>query len=541
MPKTIYVIGHKSPDPDCVCAAIAYAELRRLQGEENFVPARQGELDEKTRFVLRRFGVPEPILLSDVRPRVKDAMSTHLVTANPTQPLLEVGRLFERHNIRAVPVTDASGQLKGLISVEDFAKMLFEGLDLTLLDKVPLELDNIVSALRGRVIVEAKGRRWRDKVMVGAMQLESLVQRLEPGIVLVVGDQEDAQRAAIERGVGALIVTGGFPVSTEIIELARRQDVTIISVPHHAFATARLLNVSIPISYVMETDVVTCQANDLLSEVRPKLGRQRTLPVIDEGGQVVGILSRSDLVKPIRYRLILVDHNERSQAVTGIEEAEILGIIDHHRVADIQTTLPILFRNEAVGATCTILTSMYGEANIPIPRPMAGIMLGAILTDTVLLRSPTSTPRDRKTADYLAGIAGVEVEEFGEEMFAVALDLSGRTPSDILMSDFKEFLLAGEKYGVGYLETASKAKVDELADELLAEMRRLRAERGYVTVLLIAVDIPHAQTEILISGQELAVAEAFGQELATPHSIILPGVMSRKKQVVPILPKIKAS
>jgi manganese-dependent inorganic pyrophosphatase len=539
MGRQIYIIGHKKPDTDSIVSAVAYAELLRRQGQENVVAARQGEPWPETQYILERFGVPTPVLVEDVRPCVRDVMASKVVTADPNESVYQIGRRMREHRIRAIPLVDGGGQLQGLVTVEDFSRLLFEEMDPTVLDQVPLSLDNLLAILGAKLVVRAPSRRLRDKVMVGAMSVETMRQRLEPGILLVMGDRPDAQRAAIERGVAALVVTGGLPVDDEIVALAREKDVTIISSPHHTFTTARLLNMSIAVSSVMRTDVLTAHPDDLLDEVRPKLARQRTLPVVGDAGRLVGIVSRSDLLHPTRHGVILVDHNERAQSVDGLEEAEILGIIDHHRIADVQTPLPVFFRNEVVGASSTIIAGLYWESGIPIPPPMAGILLGGILTDTVAFRSPTCTPRDREVGRHLAELAGVDLDEFAEAIFAVASDLTERSLRDVLTTDFKEFTVDGARFGIGYMETTDRSRVDAVQEELIAEMNRLRDDRGYAVMLFIVVDIRRDESEIFIAGQERAVAEAFEQELALPHSIVLPGVVSRKKQVVPLLPHIR--
>jgi manganese-dependent inorganic pyrophosphatase len=539
MRRRIYVIGHKNPDTDSIVSAVAYAELLRRQGQENVIAARQGDPWPETQYILDRFGVSVPALVEDVRPSVRDVMTSKVVTADPNESVYQIGRRMREHRIRAIPLVDGEGYLQGLVTVQDFSRLLFEEMDPTVLDKIPLSLDNLLAILGAKLVVRAPSHRLRDKVMIGAMSVETMRQRLEPGILLVMGDRPDAQRVAIERGVAALVITGGLPVDDEIVALAQEREVTVISSPHHTFTTARLLNMSIPVSSVMGTDVLTAHPDDLLDEVRPKLARQRTLPVTSDAGHLVGIVSQSDLLHPTRHGVILVDHNERAQSVDGLEEAEILGIIDHHRIADVQTPSPVFFRNEVVGASSTIIAGLYWESGIPIPPPMAGILLGGILTDTVAFRSPTCTSRDREVGRHLAELAGVELDEFAEEIFAVASDLTGRSLRDVLTTDFKEFTVNGARFGIGYMETTDRSQVDAVQDELVAEMHRLRDDRGYAVMLFIVVDIRRDESEILIAGQEEAVAEAFGQALALPHSIVLPGVVSRKKQVVPVLPRIR--
>jgi len=538
MPRKIFVIGHKNPDTDSIVSALAFAELLRLQGEQYVVAARQGEVWRETRYVLERFGLPLPTLVSDVRPCARDVMTTQPIVGRPDESAYYVGRRLREHRIRAMPLVDTDERLRGLIAVEDFAHILLTGLERDLLDQIHLEVRNVVQALDGQLLVEAKSRRLRDKVMVAAMDIETVRSRVEPDIMMVMGDREDAQRVAIEEGVGALVITGGLSVSDAIVALAREKNVAMISSPHHTFTTVRLLNLSIPISHVMRIDVLTATLDESLDDLRHMTSRQRTIPVVDDDRRVVGVISRSDLINPVRHGVYLVDHNERSQTVDGLDRAELLGIIDHHRIADIQSAAPILFRNETVGSTSTIIAGLFDEKDLPIPPPIAGILLGGLITDTVLFRSPTSTPRDEHVARKLAAIAGVDLQELGQEIFAVASDLSGRSPREILTTDLKEYRIDDTRFAVGYMETVHRRRVDEIREQLVGEMKIIRAESGFASLLFMVVDIVHSQTEILIVGMEQQVAETFGQNLVSPNSITLGGIMSRKKQVIPVLPRV---
>ena len=538
MPRKIFVVGHKNPDTDSIVSALAYAELLRRQGMGGVVAARQGDVWRETRYIVERFGLPLPELVEDVRPRADDVMTTQPILGKPDESAYCVGRRLRDHHIRAMPLVDHEGRLAGLISVEDFANLLLSGLDAKLMDQIHLDVRNVVDTLDGELIVEAHGRQLRDKVMVGAMELATIRRRVEPDIMMVMGDREDAQRVAIEEGVAALVITGGLPISQRIIDLARQRNVTLISSPHHTFTTTRLLDLSIPISHIMRRDVPTSAADDPIGDLREKLSQQRTVPVVEADGRVIGVVSRSDLINPVRHGVYLVDHNERSQTVDGLDEADLMGIVDHHRIADIQTAAPIFFRNEIVGSTSTIIAGLYAEAGVELSPAIAGILLGGLITDTVLFRSPTSTERDQRVARELALIAGVDVQTYGREIFSVASDLSGRNPREIVTTDLKVFRIDDTPFAVGYMETVHKRRVDEIRDDLLAEMRELRAEKGYTAVLLMVVDVMHSQTEILIAGMEEAVAEALGLPLASPHSVVVNSVMSRKKQVVPILPGV---
>ncbi len=538
MSQTIYVVGHKSPDTDAIAAAIGYADLHRRKDLGEAIPVRLGDLRPETHYLLDRFGVPVPQLLDDVYLRVRDAMTTDPVVARPHQSLLEVGRLLRDHDVRTLPITDEDHHLLGIVSAEQFARLFFEGLDPSLLETIHLELDNIVNTLGGRVLVAAQGRRLRDFVMVGAMDVETMKDHIQQDCLLVLGDRADAQRVGISRGAAALIVTGNLPVAPEVIELARRFNVTIISSPHRTFTTVRLLNMSVPVRHVMQArpDVAICAPGDRLEDLHNALLRHRSLVVVDREDRVVGMLSRRDMLHPRRHQVILVDHNERSQSIDGLEEAEVVGIIDHHRIGDVQTTGPIRFRNEPVGATSTLIAEMYQEAGVAIPPDIAGVLLGAIMADTMIFRSPTSTERDWQAARTLAGVAQVEALDLGEALFEAAADLKNRTPRQIILADFKEFIFGRRHYGVGTLETMNRAVVGaDLRAALVAEMHRLRERRGYDAILLMVSDIIRNETELLVVGRAEEIAEAFQRPLETGHSFVVESILSRKKQVVPIL------
>ena len=539
--RKIFVVGHKNPDTDSIVSAVAYAELLRLQGIPGVVAARQGEVWRETRYILDRFGLPLPLLIEDVRPHALDVMNPQPVVGRPGESLYRVGQRMRAAHIRAVSVVHDDHRLAGLISVEDFADMFLSGLEDDHADELILDVHSIVETLDGQLLVEAHDRPLSGKVFIGALSLASLRRRVESDAMIVMGDREKAQRAAIAEGAGALVITGGMPVPDEIVALARENNVTLIASPHHTYTTVRLLNLSIPVSHAMNVEVLTASPDDSLDDLRVKLSRQRSIPVVEIDGRLVGVVSRTDLLHPVRHGVYLVDHNERAQTVDGLDEAELLGVVDHHRIADIQTAMPIFFRNEIIGSTSTIIAGLFDEADISIPPGIAGILLGGLITDTVLFRSPTTTPRDRRVAGMLAARAGVEVEAFGSDIFAVASDLSGRTPHQIITTDFKEFRIDNAPFAVSYLETVHKRRVDEIRESLLAEMQAIRNQKGYASLLLMIVDIVHAETEILIAGMEQAVADALGQTLVAPHTVIIGGVLSRKKQIVPILPIVARS
>jgi manganese-dependent inorganic pyrophosphatase len=530
----IYVLGHRNPDTDAVCAAIGYAALMQLQGRVGAVAGRQGELRPETTYVLERFGLDIPPLVTDVRPRVADLMTAPAVSVHRDHSILEVGQTLEQHGIRVVTVTDDEGHLVGVTGQAEFAQTFVA--DLAELDHVYLDRGSLLRTLGGNVLVEAPGRILRNQVMVGAMEVDSMVKRLSPGILMVVGDRTDVQRAAIELGVGGLVVTGDHAITREIIELARERDVMLVSVPHHTYTTLRLIQLSSPIGQVMRTQVATCRPDDLVEEVREQLGSgpTRSLVVVDEENMVQGIISRSNLLRTVRQGVVLVDHNERGQAVTGIEEAEVLAVIDHHRVADFWTRNPPYMRLEPVGATSTIVAKLFDEAQITVPPSIAGILLSAILTDTLLFRGPTTTAEDRRVALRLAQTAEVDVEELGNVILKIASDVSDRSAEQLLMGDFKEFSVEHCRFGIGTIETADGSTVLARRDELLTTMDAVRG-RGYTSVLFAVIDIVRERSTILADGYAGTIAATFGGQLTDDHIIELPGIISRKKNIVPLL------
>lgn len=542
MTRPIYVIGHKNSDMDSVASAYAYAKLLRLQGEEEAIPARNGELKPEVRFVLDRYQVKPPEALDDVYLQVRDVMRRGVISAHIDQPLLEAGQLLQEHNRRSMPVVDDENRVHGIIANENFAKLFFNDLDPQAVNRIPLERDNLVRVLKGRVLVEGR-RTLGNRVLVGAMEAETMADYIEPGCLVVLGDREDAQLKAIERGAAALVITGDLLVSGKTLDTARKQGVMVISTGHHTFTAVRLINLSIKTQEFMNRDFSYCHPEDLMSEIQPTLARLRSMPVVDDDGRLVGYLSRTDLIKARPKRVVLVDHNERSQAVDGIEEAELLGIIDHHRIADVHTTRPIMFRAEPVGCTGTIITGLYHEANIPIPRDVAGLLLAGLLYDTLILRSPTCTPKDERVAAELAAIAGEDIEEYGQAIFtAAASDMNEKPVEALITSDFKEFTVQNDIFAIGTVETASPTTIEKRTPEIIAAMQNISQSRGYSCFLFMIVDIINLRCHLVIYGGEQAVAEALGTPLeADGHSVLVEGLVSRKKQLVPLLPRIHAS
>src|SRR6266852_3419986 len=542
MARPIYVIGHKNSDLDSIASAYAYARLLQMQGEEEAIAARNGDLKPEVRFVLERYQVQPPEAIDDVYLQVRDVMRRGVTSAYLEQPLLEAGQLLQEHDRRSMPVVDHENKVRGIIATEDFAKLFFNDLDPRAVNRIPLQQNNLVRVLKGHVLVEGR-RKLGNRVLVGAMEAETMVDYIEPGCLVVLGDREDAQIKAIENGAAALVITGDLLVSARALAAAQKHGVLVISTAHHTFTAVRLINLSISTQDIMNREFDFCHPEDQMSQVQATLVRRRSLPVVDAEGKLAGYLSRTDLLNARPKRGVLVDHNEQSQAVDGLDEAELLGIIDHHRIADVHTNKPIMFRAEPVGCTGTIIVGLYHEAGIAIPREAAGLLLAGLLYDTLILRSPTCTARDVRVADELAEIAGEKIEEFGQELFAAAAaNLGERSAEVLLTTDFKEFMVNDTKFAVGTVETASPAIIEKRIPELLATMQRLAKENGYSVFLFMIVDIIEMRCRLLIYGGERAVAEVFQVPLeADGHSVIVEDLVSRKKQVIPLLPRIRAA
>jgi manganese-dependent inorganic pyrophosphatase len=465
-------------------------------------------------------------------------MTSPAVSVHVRDPLYEVGRKQQELGMRPLPVVDDGGHLRGVVEASDFAKVFFQGLDPHLADEVPIDMENLIRALDAEVVVAAPDRHVRNKVMVAAWSADSIRERLEKDLILVLGDRADVQRAAIELGVGMLVITGGSPVEPDVVELAEKRGVRILTVEHHTAATLRLMQMSVPVSLIMRVDPPAAEPDELVDDVRDLLMAERAVAVVDDGRHVFGVITRADVLRGARRRVVLVDHNERGQAVSGVEQAEIVGVVDHHRVADLQTSAPPLMRVEPVGACSTLVAKLFAEAGVEPSQPIAGVLLGAILTDTLLFKSPTTTPDDRRVAERLAELAGVAADDLGAELIAIASDLSHRSAEELVRGDFKEFSLDDVKFGVAMIETGDARSVLGRRAEIQKAMRKVR-DREYASVLVAVTDVVHDRTTILVEGHAAAAARAFNAASDEGDAIELPGVYSRKKQIVPMLGRIK--
>ena len=537
MKDIIYVTGHKNPDSDSICAAYAYAEFKNKIGETETVACRLGDVNQETQFILDYFDAEAPKFLNTVKLKVEDLQFDNINPVSPDISLKTAWTIMREKNIKTLPVGDENNHLLGVLAVANLTSCYMDIWDNRILSKSNTTLDNIIDTLSAKICyVNEDIKFFPGKIAVTAMQPDTMTEHIEEGDIAIVGDREEAQAALINLNVSLMIVTGGYAPSEKIINLAKEHGVTIIVTQHDSFTASRLIVQSIPVGYVMvKENIVSFRTDDLVDDIKKVMSetRFRSYPVLDENGRVVGTVSRYHLISNHKKKVIQVDHNERGQSVDGLEDAEVLEIIDHHRVADIQTNNPIYFRNEPVGSTSTIVAKCFFENGIRPSRKAAGLLCGAIISDTLLFRSPTCTPQDQYICKKLAEIAGINIEEFAKEMFKAGTSLKGKTVEQIFNTDFKPFTIEGTKVGISQVNTMDIEGFMPLKEEMLNYMDQKAKEAGLEMVMLLLTDILNEGSEILVTGAKPEIVEKAFKITLKDKGAFLPGVLSRKKQVVP--------
>ena len=537
MKDLVYVTGHKNPDSDSICAAYAYAELKNKIGNINAVPVRLGNVNQETQFILDYFKAEAPKFLKTVRLKVEDLNFDAISPISSELSLKKAWTIMRDKNIKTLPVADENDHLQGLLAVSNLTSCYMDIWDNRILAKSNTTLDNIIDTLSAQAAyINEDTKNFPGKIVVTAMQPNSMTEHIEAGDIAIVGDREEAQAALIDLKVSLVIVTGGFTPSNKIVELAKEKGVTIIVTQYDSFTTSRLIVQSIPVGYVMVKDgIVSFSTDDLVDDIKGIMieTRFRSYPVVDTNGRVVGTVSRYHLISNHKKKVIQVDHNERGQSVDGLEDAEVLEIIDHHRVADIQTSNPIYFRNEPIGSTSSIVAKCFFENGIRPSRKAAGLLCGAIISDTLLFRSPTCTPQDQYLCKKLAEIAGIDIEVFAKEMFKAGTSLKGKTVEQIFNSDFKPFTIEETKVGIAQVNTMDIEGFMPLKDEMIEYMNTKAKEAGLDMVMLLLTDILNEGSQILVTGEKPEIAEKAFKVTIEDNMAFLPGVLSRKKQVVP--------
>ena len=534
MQRTTYVCGHRNPDTDSIVSAIAYANLYNTLGENEYIPARLGHLNDETSFLLKRFGFQPPVYITTVRTQVKDIdfdRPPRLGGSVPVSHAWEIMR--ENPNLSALPVTNEDGTLFGMITAGGIAESDMRAIEVPVLQEVPVY--NVLSALEGHVI-----NRDDDvfdfisgEVVIALPTPGEPLRGVKEGAVVICGQQENVVEKALKLKANCIILCQSG-LAEKYLGLS--SSTCIIATPYDAWRAARMLYQATPVNHIAKTDELVCfHENDFLDDVKEAVlqSRYRSYPVLDGENKVIGTLSRFHLLQPRRKRIVLVDHNELGQSVPGLDQAELVAIIDHHRLADVQTGYPVFMRNEPVGSTTTIVATMYQEHGLMPSEKMAGLMAAAIVSDTVMFKSPTTTPRDKRIADRLARIAGIDLDALGKEVFSASN--ADKNAETLLKTDFKEFHIGEHRLGISQITTMDSEQMLLHTDDLLAEMAKLKKEKQYDMVLLMITDVLREGTELLLAGDKEIIKQAFNIHDIEGNHVFLKGVVSRKKQMVPAL------
>lgn len=540
--EKIFVIGHKNPDTDSICSAIAYCDIKnRTSQKQRFVPKRAGQINEETEYVLSRFGVQPPGYLSNIGTQVKDMDIRLSPEANKSMSLKNAWDLMQENSIVSLPIREKDGTLEGLITIGDIAKTYMDTTDSYLLSRARTQYQRIAETIGGKVIEgNAHGYFIQGKIMVATANPDKMKEYVEENDMVIMGNREEDHLQAIEQNVSCIIVGMGIEVTEKVLKLAHEKDIVIISSPYDTFTISRLINQSIPVKYIMKTDnLVTFNTEDFTDDIQEVMikHRHRAFPVINKKGKCIGTISRRNFLDMHRKKVVLVDHNEKDQAVDNIDKADIMEIIDHHKLGTLQTMQPISFRNQPVGCTGTIMYQMYGEQKLEIPPKIAGLLCAAIISDTLMFRSPTCTLQDKMAAGALALIADISIEEFAREMFKAGSNLKDKSPEEIFYQDYKKFIAEGDIcFGVGQISSMDADELREIKERLIPFMVSECGRHGVSRVYFMLTDIMEQSTELLFYGEgseEMAV-NAFKIE-PKDGTIYLKGVVSRKKQLIPPL------
>ncbi len=535
----IFVIGHKNPDTDSICSAIAYANLKnKLSPEQQYEASRAGQINSETQFVLDYFNVKAPKYIPDVRPQVKDIYIRETQGITSDMSLKKAWDYLRGEKIVTLPVIREDKTLEGVITISDIATSDMDVYDSAIISKAKTPYKNIVETLNGEMIVGDINRIYdAGKVIIAAANPDVMEQYIDAGDIVILGNRYESQLCAIEMGAKCLIVCMGTKVSHTIQKLAEEKDCSIIVTPYDTYTVARLVNHSMPIGYFMtKENLVSFKLTDFTEDIQGIMAEKRfhEFPVIDQNGEYFGMISRRSLISMESNKLILVDHNERSQAVDGYETAEILEIIDHHRIGSLETMGPVYFRNQPVGCTCTIVTQMYRENGVEIEPHIAGLLCSAIISDTLMYRSPTCTAVDKATAEELAKIVGINVEEYAKKMFKAGSNLKDKTPKEIFHQDYKKFVGGDTNFGVGQITAMTDEELEEIKAVLLPYMEESLQKYGVEMLFFMLTNILEESTNLIFVGEKAkdTIRSAFGKEPGE-NSVILEGVVSRKKQLIP--------
>ena len=541
--KTI-VIGHKNPDTDSICSAICYANLKRILTGQDYVPGRAGHVNEETQFVLKYFGVQAPELIEHVKTEVRDIDIRQTKGVKRNISLKKAWNTMQDANVVTLPAVTEDGILEGLITVGDIAQSYMNVYDSSILSKANTQYSNIVETLEGHLVIGSEENYFNEgKVLIAAANPDMMEYYISKNDLVILGNRYESQLCAIEMEAACIIVCEGAAVSMTIKKLAQERGCTVITTPYDTYTAARLINQSMPISYFMKTEnLITFEETDVIDEIKEVMAskRHRDFPILDKNGKYMGMISRRNLLGARGKSLIMVDHNEKTQAVDGIENARILEIIDHHRLGTIETMSPVFFRNQPLGCTATIIYQMYQEAGVKVEKEIAGLLCSAIISDTLLFRSPTCTQVYKKAAQELAEIAGIDAETYAMEMFAAASNLKTKSDEEIFYQDFKRFTAGKVSFGVGQISSLNEQELEQLQERLRPYLKKVHEMHPDVNMIFFMLTNILTESTLLLcegSGAEAMIRETFHMEESKENkgSVELPGVVSRKKQLIPAI------
>lgn len=539
--EKIFVIGHKNPDTDSICSAICYANLKTSITGKEYVPCRAGRINEETQFVLNYFGVEAPELVSNVKTQVRDIEIRETAGVDRNISLKKAWNLMQDANVVTLPAVNANNVLEGLITVGDITKSYMNVLDSSILSKARTQYSNIIETLEGQLVIGEESAYFdQGKVLIAAANPDLMEYYIAPHDLVILGNRYESQLCAIEMEADCIIVCEGAAVSMTIRKLAQERGCTVITTPYDTYTAARLINQSMPISYFMKTEnLITFEDGDFIDDIKDVMAskRHRDFPILDKDGKYRGMISRRNLLGARGKQIVLVDHNEKNQAVDGIENAEILEIIDHHKLGSLETMKPINFRNEPVGCTATILYRIYDEQRLEIPPKIAGLLCAAIISDTLMFRSPTCTQQDKIAASALALIADIKIEDFAREMFKAGSNLKDKAPEEIFYQDYKKFIAEGNvAFGVGQISSMDEEELQEIKVRLKPFMVSECGRHGITRVYFMLTNIMDESSDVIYYGEgsEEMGKIAFQQE-PEDKCFHLKGVVSRKKQMIPAM------
>lgn len=541
MKDIIYVTGHKNPDSDSICAAVAYADFKNKTGDIPAIPIRLGNVSRETQFILDYFNVEAPKFLPTVRTQVCDLNMDKIQPISSEVSLKKAWEVMQDLSTKSLPVIDENERLIGLISLSNLTSTCMNIWDSNILAQSNTKIANIIETLSATPIyIDDNLDKFTGKIVIGAMMPESIKEIVKEKDIVLCGNREDSQETIISKKASLLIVTGNHKINDSIVEKCKENGCSLILTPHDTFTASRLILQSIPVKYVMSTEnIVSFNGNDFVDDVREKMleTRYSNYPVVDNDNKVLGSISRYHLISKNHKKVILVDHNEKAQSVDGLADAQVYEIIDHHRIGDIETGSPIYFRNQPLGSTSTIVATIFFENGLEPSKQVAGLLCGAIISDTLMLKSPTATPVDKNILNRLAAIAEIDLDTFSKEMFKAGTSLEGKTSNEIFNQDFKTFALGDLKVGVSQVTTMDLEGFIKRKDEFVTLMEGITSKENYDILCLLATDIIDSNSVVIAVGpRKELVNTAFNVTLEN-NSASLPGVVSRKKQFIPPLTK----